>query len=433
MSTVGVISLGCSKNRVDSERILGCFADAGFTITQKPEEAEVLLVNTCGFITPAKEESINTTLEMAQYKENGHCRLLVMTGCLSQRYREELETEMPEVDLFWGVHEPEQLVRRVCTMLGIPADCAMCGRRILTTPGYSAYLRIADGCDNRCTYCAIPLIRGGRKSVPMESLLTEARSLAENGVKELTLIAQDTSAYGTELYGKPMLAELLRALCQIDGFQWIRVLYAYPNTVTEELIDMMLSNDKIVKYIDMPIQHIAPRLLKDMNRHGTREHIEHMVDYIRKASDEFILRTTVMLGFPGESEDEFGQLAEFLQAHPFDRVGAFTFSPEDGTPAALMKGQLEEEVKQRRLDAIMKAQQHTSLILNQKRIGRVENVLVEQVSGGTAYGRSYAEAPDVDGMIAVSGVKDAGLLPGMFIKTKLTQADAYDLKGEMLQ
>ena len=309
----------------------------------------------------------------------------------------------------------------------------MRGRRILTTPGYSAYLRIADGCDNRCTYCAIPLIRGGRKSVPMESLLTEARSLAENGVKELTLIAQDTSAYGTELYGKPMLAELLRALCQIDGFQWIRVLYAYPNTVTEELIDTMLSNDKIVKYIDMPIQHIAPRLLKDMNRHGTREHIEHMVDYIRKASDEFILRTTVMLGFPGESEDEFSQLAEFLQEHPFDRVGAFTFSPEDGTPAALMEGQLEEEVKQRRLDAIMKAQQHTSLLLNQKRIGRVENVLVEQVSGGIAYGRSYAEAPDVDGMIAVSGVKDAGLLPGMFIKAKLTHADAYDLKGEMLQ
>lgn len=433
MSTVGVISLGCSKNRVDSERILGCFADAGFTITPNPEEAEVLLVNTCGFITPAKEESINTTLEMAQYKQTGRCKLLVMAGCLSQRYPGELEAEMPEVDLFWGVREPELLVRRVCTMLGLPANCAMHGGRILTTPAYSAYLRIADGCDNRCTYCAIPLIRGGRKSVPMDVLLKEAHSLAESGVKELTLIAQDTSAYGSELYGKPMLAELLRALCGVDGFQWIRVLYAYPNTVTEELIDTMLSNDKIVKYIDMPIQHIAPALLTRMNRHGTREHIEHMVEYIRRASDAFILRTTVMLGFPGEGETEFGQLAEFLKSHPFDRVGAFAFSPEDGTSAALMDGQVEEHVKQERLDAIMRAQRHISLELNRKRVGKTETVLVERVSGDMAYGRSYAEAPDVDGMIAVSGTKNAGLIPGKFVKVKLTHADAYDLKGELLQ
>lgn len=433
MSTVGVISLGCSKNRVDSERILGCFADAGFVITANPEEAEVLLVNTCGFITPAKEESINTTLEMAQYKEHGCCKLLVMTGCLSQRYRAELEEEMPEVNLFWGVREPELLVRRVCAMLGLPVDCAMRGQRILTTPAYSAYLRIADGCDNRCTYCAIPLIRGGRKSVPMEALLTEARTLAESGVTELTLIAQDTSAYGTELYGKPMLAELMRALCSIDGFKWIRVLYAYPNTVTEALIDAMLSNDKIVKYIDMPIQHIAPRLLTDMNRHGTREHIEHMVEYIRKASDDFILRTTVMLGFPGETEKEFGQLAEFLQNHPFDRVGAFTFSPEDGTPAALMDGQLDETVKQRRLDAIMQAQQRISLARNKRRVGQEETVLVERIAGDVAFGRSYAEAPDVDGLIAVCGATHAGLAPGMFVKAKLTHADAYDLKGELLR
>ena len=381
MSTVGVISLGCSKNRVDSERILGCFADAGFTITPNPEEAEVLLVNTCGFITPAKEESINTTLEMAQYKQTGRCKLLVMAGCLSQRYPGELEAEMPEVDLFWGVREPELLVRRVCTMLGLPSNCAMHGGRILTTPAYSAYLRIADGCDNRCTYCAIPLIRGGRKSVPMDVLLREAHSLAESGV-----------------------------------------LYAYPNTVTEELIDIMLSNDKIVKYIDMPIQHIAPALLTRMNRHGTREHIEHMVEYIRRASDAFILRTTVMLGFPGEGEVEFGQLAEFLKSHPFDRVGAFAFSPE-----------VEEHVKQERLDAIMRAQRHISLELNRKRVGKTENVLVERVSGDMAYGRSYAEAPDVDGMIAVSGTKNAGLIPGKFVKAKLTHADAYDLKGELLQ
>ena len=433
MSTVGIVSLGCSKNRVDSERILGCFADAGFTITPDPAQAEVLLVNTCGFITPSKEESINTTLEMAQYKENGCCKLLVMTGCLSQRYREELETEMPEVDLFWGVKEPELLVRRVCSLLGVRADCAMKGTRILSTPSYSAYLRIADGCDNRCTYCAIPLIRGGRKSVPMEELISEAEDLAKGGVKELTLIAQDTSAYGTELYGKPMLAPLLRRLCQIDELQWIRVLYAYPNTVTEELIDTMLENEKIVKYIDMPIQHIDPDLLTRMNRHGTCEHIEHMVDYIRRASDRFILRTTVMLGFPGESEEQFGRLAEFLKEHPFDRVGAFTFSPEDGTVAADMPNQIDEETKERRMDAIMQAQQGISYKLNQRRIGRTEQVLIEQIAGDMAYGRSYAEAPDVDGFIAVTGIKGMGLIPGMFADVKLTKADTYDLKGELVR
>lgn len=433
MKTVGVVSLGCSKNLVDSERILGCFVDAGFEITPDPKEAQVLLVNTCGFITPAKEESIQTTLEMAQYKTQGCCKLLVMAGCLSQRYGAELQTEMPEVDLFWGVRNPEQLVRRVCEMLGEPADCAMYGRRILTTPQYSAYLRIADGCDNRCTYCAIPLIRGGRKSVPMDALLAEARTLAESGVKELTLIAQDTSAYGTELYGKPMLAELLQELCKLDGLQWIRVLYAYPNTVTEPLIETMLSQDKIVKYIDMPIQHIAPRLLTCMNRHGTREHIEHMVDYIRKASADFILRTTVMLGFPGETEEEFSQLAEFLRAHPFDRVGAFTFSPEEGTLAAQMDGQLDETTKQRRMDAIMQLQQRISLERNQKRIGREEVVLIEKVCEGAAFGRSYAEAPDADGIIKVLGQQCGLLKPGTFAKVKLVHAGVYDLEGELLQ
>lgn len=431
MTKVGVVSLGCSKNQVDTERILGCFSDAGYTITPYPHEAEVILVNTCGFITPAKEESINTTFEMAQYKEQGNCRLLVMSGCLSQRYGAELEEAMPEVDLFWGVKDPEGLVRKVSQMLGKPSDCRMSGKRILTTPSYSAYLRIADGCDNRCTYCAIPLIRGGRNSVPMDNLITEAKQLADNGVKELTLIAQDTSAYGSELYGKPMLAELLKELCKIDALEWVRVLYAYPNTVTEELIDTMLENEKIAKYIDMPIQHIDPKMLVDMNRHGTKEHIEHMMRYIRNASDRFILRTTVMLGFPGETEEQFGRLAEFMKEYPFDRVGAFTYSPEEGTPAAVRDDQVEESVKQRRLDAIMQAQQDISLKLNQRRVGRVEKVLIERVSGNAAYGRSYAEAPDVDGMIAVSGIKGKDIKPGMFIPVKLTHADTYDLKGEL--
>jgi len=426
--TVGLISLGCSKNRVDSELILGHLNRAGFRITADETEAEVIIINTCGFIEPAKEESIGTILEMAQYKTAGRCRLLVVAGCLSQRYPDELREEIPEVDIFWGVKDQGGLVKAISDALGV--SYGGCGEaRLLTTPPYSAYLRIADGCDNCCTYCAIPLIRGGRVSVPMEKLIEEAEALAENGVRELTVIAQDTSAYGSDIYGKPMLSELLRRLAKIEKLHWIRVLYTYPNTVDEELIDTIIAEPKLVNYIDMPIQHIDPDMLKAMNRHGSAEHIRHITEYIRKKSSDFILRTTVITGFPGETEEQFIRLTDFLQSHSFDRLGAFAYSQEDDTPAAEMPDQIDEDIKQRRLDKVMALQQDISLAYNKKRIGTVTEALIEQVSGDIAYGRTYAEAPEVDGTIMFS-LKNKGLRPGDFTMVKITGAGPYDMEGE---
>ncbi len=426
--SVGLISLGCSKNRVDSELILGHLKEAGFRITPNEAEAEVIIINTCGFIEPAKEESIGTILEMAQYKTAGSCRLLVVAGCLSQRYPDELREEIPEVDIFWGVKDQGGLVKAISEALGLGYSC--CGEhRLLTTPPYSAYLRIADGCDNRCTYCAIPLIRGGRVSVPMEKLVKEAEELAENGVRELTVIAQDTSAYGSDIYGKPMLSELLRRLAKIEKLHWIRVLYTYPNTVDEELIDTIIAEPKLVNYIDMPIQHIDPDMLKAMNRHGSAEHIHDITKYIREKSSDFILRTTVITGFPGETEEQFVRLTDFLQSHSFDRLGAFAYSQEDDTPAAEMPEQIDEDIKQRRLDEIMALQQGISLAYNQKRIGTVTEALIEQVSGDIAYGRTYAEAPEVDGTIMFS-LKNKGLKPGDFTMVRITGAGPYDMEGE---
>lgn len=426
----GIISLGCSKNLVDSELMLGCLKDAGFEITASESETDVIIVNTCGFIASAKEESINAILEAARDKKSS--AKLIVAGCLSQRYPDELKESLPEVDLFWGVGKHKELADAICALFGINGCCTYSGKRMLTTPNYSAYLRIADGCDNRCTYCAIPLIRGGRRSVPMEKLIAEAAALAAGGVKELTLIAQDTSAYGSDIYGKPKLAELLTELSKIDGIKWLRVLYAYPNTVTEKLVDTMLANDKIVRYIDMPIQHIAPEMLESMNRHGSAEHIRSITRYIREASPDFILRTTVMLGFPGESDAQFEQLYDFLKAEPFDRVGAFAFCPEDGTKAALMEDQIDEAKANARLDKIMRMQQTVSLALNKKRIGKEYDILIERVAPDACYGRSYAEAPDVDGIIKLTNVP-AGIKPGDFVRAIITNASAYDLKGEFVK
>ncbi len=425
----GVISLGCSKNRVDSERILSCLTDAGFILTGDEKAADVIIVNTCGFITPAKEESINAILEVDQARKKGS--FLAVTGCLSQRYPDELRAELPEVNLFHGVRDPEGLVQEIQKALGVQERSPFCGGRVLTTPPYSAYLRIADGCDNRCTYCAIPLIRGNRQSVPIDVLVMEARGLVQSGVKELTLIAQDTSAYGAELYAKPMLAELLEQLAGIDGLIWIRVLYAYPNTVDEELVDTMLRYDNIVKYIDMPIQHIDPVMLASMNRHGTAEHIRNITKYIRSASPDFILRTTVMTGFPGETEEQFGLLADFLRENPFDRLGAFVFSPEDNTPAASFEGTVDQAVAARRLETLMLNHREISRARNRTRVGREYEALVEEVTAGAALCRSYAEAPEVDGKIAVTGVPKA-TKPGDFIRVRITAAGAYDLKGVCL-
>ena len=429
---VGAVSLGCSKNTVDTEIMLGELQANGFEPVADASLADIIIVNTCGFIESAKLDSIKTILEMAQYKESGNCRFLVMTGCLSQRYRDELPDELPEVDMFWGVKDYPRFARELAARFDLSPCRAGCSRRLLTTPGYRAYLRIADGCDNRCTYCAIPLIRGGRVSVPMEQLISEANALADSGVTELTVIAQDTSAYGIDLYGKPMLTELLKKLAAIEKLHWIRLLYTYPNTVTEELIDTMCAEPKICNYIDMPIQHISENMLKRMNRHGSAEHIREITDYIRRKAPDFILRTTVMLGFPGETEEDFEKLMHFMSEHPFDRVGAFTYSAEDNTPAAEMPCQIDESVKRSRLDAIMRRQQHISLESNRRRIGSVCEALVEEVTESIAYARSYAEAADVDGLIKIE-LHGEQPLPGDYVNVEITGADIYDLKGKIVK
>ena len=422
---IGTVSLGCAKNQVDTERMLGILKEAGHVFVTDPAEAEVLIVNTCGFIEPAKQESINTILEMAQYKTAGACRKLVVTGCLSERYREELRQEMPEIDILLGVREYEKLP----ALLDHSApDCSR-AFRVLTTPPYRAYLRIGDGCSNRCTYCAIPLIRGGKRSVPEEDLLEEARRLADSGVTELTCIAQDTSGYGTDLYGEPRMLDLLEKLSRIPSLHWIRVLYTYPDTVTPAVIDRMKAVPGIVPYLDLPIQHADDRVLQRMNRRGTVRHLEEVMDHIARTAPDFMLRTTVMVGFPGETEEAFGNLMRFLREHPFDRVGAFTFSPEDGTPAAEMDGQVPEEVKQERLDRLMRQQAEISLTRNRKRIGSETEVLVEgRREDGTVLARSYAEAPDeADGWILLP--PDPARKAGTYHRVLLTDAEEYDLTG----
>ncbi|MBA4347969.1 MAG: 30S ribosomal protein S12 methylthiotransferase RimO [Clostridiales bacterium] len=427
MSTVGVISLGCSKNQVDTERMLGILTAAGHEITNLPAEADVLIVNTCGFIESAKQESINAILEMAQYKQGGKCARLVVTGCLSERYRDELKNAMPEIDILLGVREYETLPR----MLGGKSDAPRCGpasARVLTTPRYSAYLRIADGCNNRCTYCAIPLIRGNLVSEPLEDLVDEAMRLAGNGVTELTLIAQDTSGYGMDRYGKPMLGELLNQLEQIESLRWLRVLYTYPDTVTPELIDRFRAGGKIVPYLDMPLQHTEDEMLRMMHRRGDQAHIKRVLDYVAKTAPEFMLRTTLMVGFPGETDAHFTAMLRFIKDYPFDRVGAFAFSTEDGTAAASLPDQVPDEVKQERLAQLMAAQQPISRVRNERRVGQVVDVLIEGTQDGRSYGRSYAEAPDVDGKIYL---ERAGNLPaGAYVPARLIRAEAYDMIGE---
>ena len=432
LKKIGVVSLGCSKNTVDTEEMLGELVSYGFEIVSDASEAEIIIVNTCGFIESAKTDSLDTILEMAEYKKNGKCKLLAVTGCLSQRYPDELPPELPEVDLFWGVKNYPAFAKKLAEICGRTRVCGAVPERVLTTPPFRAYLRIADGCDNRCTYCAIPLIRGGRVSIPMEKLIEEAKGLAKRGVTELTVIAQDTSAYGIDLYGEPRLAQLLTELAKIDGFHWIRLLYTYPNTVNEELIDTIRDNPKLCNYIDMPIQHISVKMLENMNRHGSAEHIRHIVDYIRKSAPDFILRTTVMLGFPSETEEDFNELMEFIEEHPFDRIGAFTFSPEDGTKAFDMPDQIDHETAQRRFDTLMRRQMEISYGFNKKRIGTTVEALVEAVEGDCAYCRSYAEAADVDGLIKIKLNGNENVKAGNYVQVKITSADYYDLNGELI-
>ncbi|MBE5766279.1 MAG: 30S ribosomal protein S12 methylthiotransferase RimO [Clostridiales bacterium] len=430
MKTVGIVSLGCAKNRVNSEELLGLLRDKGYEIVQ-PEKAQIVFVNTCGFIEPAKEESIGEILDLAARKGKGLEKLYV-TGCLVQRYPEALKEGFPEVDGFLGVNEYE----RVFEMMESDNRPMFCGegkrfldneRVITTTPG-TAYVKISDGCDNRCTYCAIPLIRGKYGSRPMESIVRECEQLAAQGIKEITLIAQDTSRYGTD-FGSRMLPELLRRVAAIEGLVWVRVLYCYPDTVDDELLDTIANTPKVVKYLDLPLQHINARLLKAMNRRGTPEHIRELVEKCRER--DIVLRTTFIVGFPGETEDEFEELLDFAAEAQFDRMGAFAYSPEEGTVAAEMDDQIDEDIKAERLDEIMLMQQGIALEKNEERVGEETLVLCEGRKGKRYFGRSEKEAPESDGKILFESVKP--VMPGDFVRVRITRAEPYDLYGEAIE
>ncbi len=435
-ATVGVVSLGCSKNRVDTEQMLGMLSQAGYRIVSDPAKAQVIIVNTCGFIGPAKEESIETIFEMAQYKERGCCRLLIATGCFAQRYPEAVRDEMPEVDAILGVGQYDKLLSAIEEAEGrlrptyvSPTSGFLECDRVLTTPSYSAYVKIGDGCDNRCSYCAIPLIRGGYRSRPTEDILSEIRTLTARGVSEITLVAQDTTRYGTDWGdGRSRLPELLEAASPIEGVTFLRTLYCYPDRVDDRLLDTIGRLPNACKYIDLPIQHIDPLLLRRMNRHGTAEHIRYLAQEIRRRG--MMLRTSIIVGFPGETQAQFDELMAFLKEAEFDRLGAFAYSAEEDTPAALMPDQIPEEVKQQRLDALMTQQQEISLRRNGLRVGSACRVLAEGRRDGYIVGRSQMEAPETDGQILFTSDKD--VLPGSYVDVRITRAMEYDLIGESL-
>lgn len=435
--TVGAVSLGCSKNRVDTETALGLLRSRGYRMVSDPAQADILLVNTCGFIGPAKEESINTILEMAEYKNTGKCRLLVVTGCLAQRYEEELMKELPEIDLLLGVNQYASLPDRIEQALSgtrvhaCQDDLSYFEQeRLLTTPFYSAYVRIGEGCSNRCTFCAIPLIRGPYRSRGEAEILKEVRLLAERGVREHILIAQDTTRWGTDRGDHSQLPALMRKIAAVPGVDWLRVLYCYPDETSEELLDLLADTPNICPYLDIPIQHINSDILKRMHRLGTREDVLRCV---RGAKERGLtVRTTLMTGFPGETEDQFQELLDFVQEARFDRLGAFAYSPEEGTAAARLKDQIPEEVKQERLDRLMTLQQSISMDLNRKRVGTEEKVLVTDVSpDGRALGRSSRETPETDGEIVFSWKKAMPEI-GSFTSVRITGAQSYDLTGEMI-
>jgi ribosomal protein S12 methylthiotransferase len=428
-----MISLGCAKNRVDSEQALGVLQSMGYAFVQKPEEAGILIVNTCGFIASAKQESIDAILEMAAYKQTGVCYLLVVTGCLAQRYEKELLNQIPEIDVLLGVSRYDRLAEAITQALAGKrvADCRLSlsffeQPRVLTTPAYACYHRISDGCDNRCAYCAIPLIRGSYRSRGRRDILNEIAEMAARGVKEHTLVAQDTTRYGADL-GKPgALRELLAEAAAVPGVEWLRLLYCYPDETDDQLLDVMAGTPAVCKYLDLPIQHISARLLRRMNRRGSPDTIRRLLSRARGMG--FALRSTVIVGFPGETEDDFRLLMDFIRETAFDRLGAFAFSREEGTPAGRMRGQVPEAIKQERLDTLMSAQSAISRDRNRLRIRQTYRVLVTgAISGGRYIGRSEFEAPESDGVIGFSS--KIPLSPGDFCFVRITKAGNYDLEG----
>lgn len=435
------VSLGCDKNLVDSEVMLGLLRDRQHEITNDEAQAEVIVVNTCSFIHDAREESIQTILEMAELKKTGVCRLLIVTGCLAEKYKDEILAELPEVDAVIGttaydaicdVIEQSLEGERVKAFESIDRLPIVNTRRVLTTGGYSSYLKIGEGCDKHCTYCIIPKLRGTYRSVPMDVVLNEARMLAEAGICELNIVAQETTTWGKDLYGEKRLHVLLKELCKIEGIRWIRLLYCYPEEITDELIQVIKEEPKICHYLDMPIQHSSDAILKRMGRRTSRAELEAVIEKLRKEIPDITLRTTLITGFPGETEEDHEVLKEFIENMQFDRLGVFTYSPEEGTPAEKMPNQVPEEVKEERRDELMLLQQEISAEKTANMVGKTLEVLVEGriPEEGVYVGRTYRDAPEVDGYIFLNAEED--IISGDFVTAKVTGADEYDLTGDVI-
>ena len=449
---VGFVSLGCSKNLVDTEMMIGLFKNRKYEIVNNPKEAEVIVINTCGFIASAKEEAINTILEMAEYKNHkvGKCKILIVTGCLVQRYKEELEKALPEVDIFLKYSDYAQNESKSAEIFNEvfskieQRDIHDCKNlefknRVLTTGKQYAYIRIAEGCDNRCTYCAIPYIRGKFVSRTMEDILSEVKQISEKGITEIILIAQDTSKYGIDIYGKPMLAELLEKLCKIEELKWIRFLYTYSETITDELIQVVKKNDKICKYFDIPLQHISNKVLKRMGRHTAKQEIQSVIKKLREEIPNVVIRTTLMVGFPGETKEDFDELYNFVKEEKFDKLGVFQFSKEEGTPAARLKDQIHPMTKKSRYNKIMRLQQDILKEERKKYIGKEFEVAIEGISENKKYliGRTYMDVPEIDGVVYIKrdAMETLKMIDGygnQYVKCRIIDETEYDLYAEII-
>lgn len=433
-----MISLGCPKNQVDGEALLAKLKKAGYEIVNNIEDSDVMIVNTCGFIEQAKKEAIDTILEVAEYKNAGLISAIVVTGCLAERYQDEIIKEMPEVDAVLGIGANSDIVKTcdkaLCGIVttSFPNKCYLSinDERIISTPSHWAYLKIAEGCDNRCSYCAIPGIRGGFRSRTIESCVDEAKALAESGVKELILIAQDTTKYGQDLYGKYSLDILLKELVKIDGIEWIRLFYCYPQRITDSLINVIANEEKVCNYIDIPLQHSDKTVLKNMNRVGDGEDYRALISKMRKAIPSLALRTTFMVGFPGETDEQFENLCRFTEDVKFDKMGCFTFSPEEDTPAYDMQNQIDDDVKVRRQEVLMNKQYSITEELNKQRIGRIYKVIIDTFDGENYVGRSYMDSPEIDSGIIFTS--DNNLNIGDFVNVEITDYNGYDLIGEAI-
>ncbi|MGL4571909.1 MAG: 30S ribosomal protein S12 methylthiotransferase RimO [Clostridium sp.] len=435
---VGMVSLGCDKNRVDSEIMLGVMNKV-YEITNNPKEADIIIVNTCGFIEKAKQESIDTILEMAKYKTENRCKLLIATGCLTQRYGKDLQELMPEIDIMLGVNDYNKIdklikefiadehIEEKFTEVNYSDENINEGERVLTTESSTAYIRIAEGCNNFCTYCIIPKIRGKFRSREMENIIKEAKDLASKGTKEIILIAQDTTLYGSDIYGRKTLHILLKELSKIEELKWIRVLYCYPEEIYDELIDEISVNDKVVKYLDLPIQHISNNILKLMGRKTTKEDIINKIDKLRASIPNIALRTSLIVGFPNESEEDFNELKDFLIEYKLEKVGVFKYSREEGTPAAIMDNQIDKEIKSIRENELMVTQSKISDEINSLKIGKIYDILVEGYNGEYYYGRNYEMAPEIDGSVLFT--RHCAINKGDFTQVRIEKNTEYDLIG----